>query len=362
MAYKVCMVDTGSWAKITDIEPLSGSWARALNGGRGGSMTLKAGDGGSLGPVIRSTTWPLETLVVVESENRIEFAGFVTTTNYSWKSKQVTLTLNDIWWIFGKRFLLDNRTSSLTQSQLDFDNVDSRTLAKRAIEFGTNEESLPDYYLPIVLPPDASGTIKRTVYGYDMETIQDLLDEAMNAEGGVDLDFRPRWAADGTLEWVMETNANKTRLLEWDLDAASHNVTDFDFTIEGQGIGNIVYGLGEGSEVDMKVHAAKTPDSVYLALERTVAFKDVKNTDALRRRTLGEMVPTNGAIRQISMTINGDDRPNVGDLHLGSTVRWKADDDPWLLAGWSGEWELLEYSGSMTDSEVQLDFQGREGD
>jgi len=312
--------------------------------------------------VTRAVTWPLETMVVVESDNRIEFAGFVTTSKYSWKSQQVNLSLNDIWWIFGKRFLLDNRTSLLTQSQLDFDGVDNRTLAKRAIEFGTNEDSLPDYYLPIVLPADSSGTINRRVYGYDMETIQDLLDEAMDSEDGVDLDFRPRWAADGTLEWVMETNANKTKYLEWDLDAADHNVTEYEFTVEGQGIGNIVYGLGEGSEVDMKVHAAKTPDSVYLALERSVSFKDVKNTDTLRRRTLGEMVPTNGAIRQISMTINGDDRPNVGDLHLGSTVRWKADNDPWLLSGWSGEWELLEYSGSMTDSEVKLEFQGREGD
>lgn len=362
MAYKVCLVDTGSWMKITDIKPLSGSWARALNGGRSGSMTLKAGDDGSLGPVIRSTTWPLETLVVVESASRIEFAGFVTTTKYSWKSKQVTLSLNDIWWIFAKRFLLDNRENTLTQSQLDFNNVDSRMIAKRAIEFGTNGGSEPEYNLPIVLPADSSGTIDRTVYGYDMETIQDLLDDAMDGDDGVDLDFRPRWASDGSLEWVMETNANKTKFLEWDLDADDHNVTDFDFTIEGQGIGNIVYGLGEGSEVDMKVHAAKTPDSVYLALERSVSFKDIKNTEALRRRTNGEMRPTNGAIRQISMTISGDDRPNVSDLHLGSTVKWRADNDPWLLAGWSGEWELLEYSGSMTDPEVKLEFQGREGD
>lgn len=362
MPYKVCMVDTGSWSKITDIEPLSGSWARALNGGRSGSLTLQAGYEGSLGPVIRSTTWPLETLVVVESDSRIEFAGFITTTKYSWESQQVSLSLNDIWWMFGKRFLLDNRTSLLTQSQLDFNGVDNRMLAKRAIEFGTNGGSAPEYNLPIVLPADSAGSINRRVYGYDMETIQDLLDEAMDSEDGVDLDFRPRWASDGTLEWVMETNANKSRLLEWDLDADHHNVTDFDFSIEGQGIGNLVYGLGEGSEVDMKVHAAKTPDSVYLALERSVSFKDVKDADALRRRTLGEMVPTNGAIRQISMTINGDDRPNVGDLYLGSTIRWKADNDPWLLAGWSGEWELLEYSGSMTDSEVKLEFQGREGD
>ncbi|MGO2938566.1 MAG: hypothetical protein ACTICQ_13470 [Glutamicibacter arilaitensis] len=362
MAYKVCMVDTGSWMKITDIDPLSGNWARALNSGRGGSLTLQAGDDGDLGQVIRSTTWPLETVVVVESDSRIEFAGFVTTTKYSWVTRQVTLTLNDIWWIFAKRFLLDNRTSLLTNSQLDWENIDARMMAKRAIEFGTNGGSSPEYELPIVLPPDSTGPLKRTVYGYDMETIQDVLDDAIESENGIDLDFRPRWAADGSLEWVMETNANKTRFLEWDLDAEDHNVTDFDFTVEGQGIGNIVYGLGEGSEVDMKVHAAKTPESVYLALERSVSFKDVKNTDTLRRRTLGEMVPTNGAIRQISMTINGDQRPGVQDLHLGSTVKWRADNDPWLLAGWSGEWELLEYSGSMTDSEVKLEFQGREGD
>ena len=236
MAYKVCIVDTGSWSKITDVEPLSGSWARALGAGRSGSLVLQAGDDGSLGPVIRSTTWPLETLVVVESDARIEYAGFVTTTKYSWQSKQVNLTLNDIWWMFKKRFLLDDRTNTLTQSELNFNNVDSRMLAKRAIEFGTNEDSFPDYHLPIVLPADSSGSIDRTVYGYDMETIQDLLDEAMDSEDGVDLDFRPRWATDGTLEWVMEANANKTRLLEWDLDADEHNITDFDFTVEGEGI------------------------------------------------------------------------------------------------------------------------------
>ncbi|MGO3763473.1 hypothetical protein [Glutamicibacter arilaitensis] len=362
MAYTVCVVDTGSWRKISDIEPISGSWARALNAGRSGSLTAKAGYDGSLGPVVRATLWPLETMVVVESESRIEFAGLVTNAKYSWRTQQVTATLQDIWWMFSKRFLLDNRTSLLTQSELNFGNVDLRMLAKRAIEFGTNGGSAPEYDLPIVLPPNSSGTLNRRVYGYDMETIQDLLDEVIDSDGGLDLDFRPRWAADGSLEWVMDTNANKDRFLEWDLDAADHNVTDFDFIVDGEGIGNIVYGLGEGSEVDMKVHAAKTPESVYLALERSVAFKDVKDTDTLRRRTLGEMVPTNGAIRQISMNINGDERPNVSDLLLGEEIRWKADNDPWLISGWSSGWELLEYSGSMTDPDVKLDFQGREGD
>lgn len=368
--YRVCLVDTATWRRKMDITPKSGSWGRAQNAGRSGQCVLQAGDQSDPDAVIRSTTWPLLHFVVVEwltsplAAPVILYAGIVTDTEYSWKSKDVTLSHADIWWLFTRRFVLKDRTSTFATkpSKFVYVNIDAATLAKMGIQGGTNGGSDPQYVLPIVLPANGTGTIDRTIYGYDLETVQDILDEAIQAEGGIDIDFRPRWSTEGTLEWVMDVNANKTTVLDWDLDAEETPVTDFNFRVAGSGVGNVVYGVGEGMEVDMKVHAAKTAGSVYLALERQVAFKSVKNADALRRRTLGEMVPTNGAIRQIDMSVQADGPPHVGQFKLGSTIRWKADNDPWLLAGWSGDWELLEFSGAMTSPSVKLAFQGREGD
>lgn len=360
MTYRVVLVQNGTWKQRMELQPLSAPWSRGLNSGKSGQMTLQAGDLDEPFVIIPATTWPLNNWVVIEWDGTPVYAGVITDTEYDWKTKQVTLSHSDIWWYWSRRFVLEDRSNTFPEGVINWAGLRPMILAKRAIQAGMNGGSGPDYALPIVLPEEgAAGSSKRTVYGYNLESVQDILDELMESDNGFDLDFWPRWSSAGTLEFVMAVDAFKGRILEWDLDADETPVQSLKFRVAGSAINTRIYGVGEGSEKNMLAYSNRVQGTTYPALETMASFKEINTRDRLISRVLGVRRASSGAMRQVDMSVLASGTPGLGSFQLGALVRWRSENDTWLPSGWSEEWELLEMSGNVSSEEVSMAFRPR---
>lgn len=378
MPYRVQVVDgrvetpgvPPTWKPRMELPFDSGSWSRKRNGGAGGRLVLDARHE-KFASTQRLPIWPWQSWIVVEWQAaaftawNIVYAGVITEDTYDWASKKITISHSDVWSIFEQRIVTTDRTNDIAGSKVTWSGLSKATMIKRIIQNITNGFGSPLMYeFPFVLPADEAGTEELTVYGYNFEKASDLINDYIEDDGGPDIDFRPRWSSSGSLEWVMEVNANKTLVWDYDLDADQSSVENLQYRLNGESLCIKVYGAGEGSERRTLVRQSDHDVSNYLAMEDSEKFSTVKNLTKLQAMTTGNRLGRAAAIRQIDMTVRADGSPGLNEMALGGSVRWKADKDIWLTSGWH-EWEVIELSGNLTDELVNIttqDLLGPEAD
>lgn len=378
MPYRVQVVDgrvetpgtPPTWKVRMELPFDSGSWERKRNGGASGTLTLNTLDERFKG-VQRLPIWPWQSWIVIEWRHpdsdtwHIVYAGVITSDTYDWASKRITIRHSDIWSIFEHRIVTGDRSVGIASSKITWSNLSPATMIKRIVQNATSALGSPLLYaLPIVLPADASGSEDLTVYGYNFEKASDLINDYIEEEDGPDIDFRPRWSSVGTLEWVMDVNANRAKVWDYDLDADQSSVENLSYLLTGDELCIKVYGAGEGSERRTLVRLSDHDESNYLAMESSEKFSGIKSLSKLQTATTGNRMGRAAAIRQIDMTVRADASPRLNELALGGSVRWKADKDVWLTEGWHA-WEVIALSGSLTDELVQIttqDMLGPEAD
>lgn len=346
MSFRVTLVSGASFMPVYDLPIDDFSWKRVWNTGHQGTLSFKVSELELLPELHRTSLWPLEYWLVVQWNSTPVYAAIITDHDYNWKSRTVTISYADIWWFWDRRHVLSNRTAQAGQFSYEWTNISYQTLAIRAVKRGLESaDGDLNWWLPIVFPAETSGTLNRDVYGYQFETVKELLDEAVDA-GGLNLDFRPYWKGDGSLGWVMEFDT-AGMMLEYDLDAAHSPVLDLDYQVVGSRLANHVYITGEGSEEDMLVTTSQKPGgSPYPALERVIAGKSVDKMPRLQALVTAERTNHDATIRQCGLKVHADGPPNVGQFRLGSTVRWRTINDPYLPNVWH-EQTLIEFSGSL---------------
>ncbi|WP_313812983.1 hypothetical protein [Glutamicibacter sp.] len=344
----------------------SGSWERKRNAGSRGRITIDTKHEKFKGTQ-RTPVWPWQSWIVVEWRNpkyntwHVVYAGVITEASYEWASKKLTLSHEDIWTIFSKRIVTTDRSNDISSSKVTWTNLSKATMIKKIIQNITNNFGSPLIYdLPISLPADAAGSEDMTVYGYNFDKASDLINDYIEDDEGPDIDFRPRWSSEGTLEWVMEVNANKTRVWDYDLDVDKSSVENMNYTLSGAYLVNKMYGTGEGTERRTLTRQSSSDGFPYPALEDAEKFSGMKSLERLQSATTGARRAKDGAIRQLDMAVRADGSPALNELALGGSVRWKADKDSWLLSGWH-PFELIGLSGDLTSEVVKIETQEMEG-
>lgn len=347
MAYRVTLVEGRSFVKIHDLPIEDLTWKRLWNTGHQASFSFKVSELDQKPELVRGNIWPLEYWIVVQWDNTPIYAALITDHQYKRSSRTVTVPFADIWYFWDRRHVLGNRTADAATYSFDWKNISYQTMAIRAVKMALLEEEGSGmlWDLPIVFPAETSGTVNREVWGYNFETVKEILDEASQA-GEFNIDFRPRWSANDTLEWVMELDGSGTTL-EYDLDAAISPVTDLDYNVVGAQLTNHVFGIGEGSEEDMLVRVSTKPSQTnYPAFESTVDGKNVDTRERLQALTTAHRFAHDATIRQATLKVLADGPPHVGQFRLGSTIRWRAEDDPYVPSQWH-EQTVVEFSGSL---------------
>lgn len=374
MPYRVQVVDgrvdppgtAPTWQSRMELPFISGSWARKRNGGAGGQIVINTRAEQFKG-VQRLPVWPWQSWVVIEwrassaAAWHVVYAGVITDASYDWASKQLSLSHADIWQIFQRRLVTNDRTNDIATTSVSWSGLSAGTLVKRIVQNAMDGKGSPLVYaLPIRYPTDVAGSKKLKVYGYNFEIAADLINDLIEDEDGPDIDFRPRWSQDNTLEWVLEVNANKSDIWDFDLDVEQGSVLSMVYKLDGSDLCTKMYGAGEGTERRTLVRQSDHNDTNYLAMEDVMKFSSVSELDQLQSMTTGARFLRDGAIRQLDMKIRADGSPRLNELSLGGSLRWKANNDPWLVSGWH-EWEVIEFSGNLANEEITLVTQEMEG-
>lgn len=344
--YKVIVVEGITFQPKHEITLDDLPWSRTWNSGHQGSFSFKVSELDLQPELHRTNLWPLENWIVVEWDGTPIYAAIITNHDYKRSTRTVTVSYADIWWFWERRHVLSDRTAEAGQFMYDWKNITYRAQAIRAVKRGIEGDGPLHWDLPIVFPSEGpAGTVDRQVWGYALESVQDVVGEAMEA-GDLNIDFRPRWGVGVGLEFVMEINGAGS-LIEYDLDAEESPVLDLDYKVSGERLANHVYGTGEGSEEDMIIRVSSKPtESPYPALERVVAGKQVDTKPRLQALVSAERIRYDQMLRQVALKVRAEGPPAVSIFRLGATVNWRTINDPYLPTTWNNQ-TLIQVSGSL---------------
>ncbi|WP_426302778.1 hypothetical protein [Arthrobacter sp. R-11] len=331
------------------------TWARAKNEGRSGNASFKLGDPAVAEAATYWNLFPLQRALVLEWDDVVVYAGIIDDVDYDFDSKTLDLVHKDLWSVWPFRYALAVHGAGAQSTKLVYNNLTLATLAKRAVFEGQNSLPSSQYQLPIVYPADATGTHDETWYGYHFKKVSDILDEIIKTEGGPDIDFAPRWAADGSLEWVMRTGDLSGATWEWDLSQLRPEVKGAKLKISADDMVTRVIGTGEGSEKKVLTASAEATDSTIIGRERVTSFQGEASLTRLQARTRADLEATRVSVQQPGFSVRADGVVPVSALQLGGTVWWHVQDDPYIPFGWKDE-ELIEFSGDLSNR-VKLSLQ-----
>ena len=226
--------------------------------------------------------------------------------------------------------------------------------------------------LPIAFgsPREQGSTLnERTYEGHNLANngVWKRLTELSGVRNGPDIAFRPRWNAEGWLEWVMVhgTRAQPQIAQDWamDLDTTSSRspVASVDVTTDASRLASRVYwtGAGEGSATMVRVAEDRSRLHDQMPILETVgSTSDSANRDLIREHAIAALAASRDVVTQISMSVDGSDqRCEIGRWHVGDAARVTLGDE-WLTvpAGTSPK-RIISAKGSWSSAMVDLEFQ-----
>ena len=226
--------------------------------------------------------------------------------------------------------------------------------------------------LPITFgsPREQGSTLnERTYEGHNLANngVWKRLTELSGVRNGPDIAFRPRWNAEGWLEWVMVhgTRAQPQIAQDWtmDLDTTSSRspVASVDVTTDASRLASRVYwtGAGEGAATMVRVaeDRARLHDQMPI-LETVGSTSDSANRDLIREHAIAALAASRDVVTQISMRVDGSDqRCEIGRWRVGDAARVTLGNE-WLTvpAGTSPK-RIISAKGSWSSAMVDLEFQ-----
>lgn len=353
--YRVFTVSTKTWGDRVELDVSQANWAVAMNAESSGSARLMLSDPDVAEVAGLQDLYPGQRALVIEFDGVVLYAGMIWEADYDHDTQELTIDHSDVVWsLLELRLLSEVRTEAVVSWKHTISGVSFRTLVKRLVVLGTTGTARE---LPIVLPSDVSGGSTRTYYGYNTDTALEAIRDILDHESGPDLDFRPRWKSDGTLEFVMRCGDLTASTVEIDFTADDPGARGLGIKTSARDLATQVFAIGEGSGLKMKVRESQSANIAdYPQMERIEQFKNIKDTEDLYQAAASELVSRNGTTRQLRCELDlGSDAWTASMLQPGMVLRWYIRDDPYFTTGWR-EWVVLKYSGSTDSDWVKLEF------
>lgn len=364
--FRVWLVSTKTWGDRVLVKEESCTYGRSKNQGTSKRAVFDLNDPQAAATVNLESTYPGQRAIVVEWGGHVIHVGIIWEADFNNDDYILDLTHDDIWSFWDMRLIAQDKTENITKWSSTLSGLSKSTLIKRMLQWGTNGTA---YELPLTFPADAAGSNERKFYGYDMDTVQDLLSEMMT--GGPDIDFRPYWTASKTIAWEVRIGDLTDNLWGVNFAVQRPGASGLSIKTSARQLATHQFAVGEGSEVDMLVRESQSANiSEYPQLDRVINAKDIRSGAKLYESAAEELVSRNQTTRQASMNIHIDHRPahrpdlpsayDLADLKPGTQVRWYMRDNPYILTGWR-IWEVVKFSGDTNSDWVSIDFQEKGG-
>lgn len=352
MAWRVWSVDTRTGQKQKVI-PVSGfTWSCALNEGSSGTATVlldnqntRGFDWWDLLDVVRRT-------LVIEWDGHPVYAGVIWSWDYDYSTKRITVNHSDIWSLLTRRLLFTGY-SNLMKQKFTLASASLWDLARGVVEAGTAGA----YSLPIFYQGTTSGGRSRTWYGYELPVVADELQAIIEAEGGPDVVFDPRWSTNGkVLEYLMwDGSEGPNGLIPVNLSANQKMLHGLRIKRDASEVATVVIGTAEGSEEDLEYEVASTGGSPYPHLVKDLSMPKEKSPQMLYDRTWAELSAVAEPVEQWSANMNASDAFRVTMVKLGRMFDLYSYGDQMVTDG-HHMMRVIQYSGDLSET-VKLEFQ-----
>lgn len=351
MAWRVWSVDTRTGQKQSIIPVTGFTWTCALNQGSGGTASVnlnsenaKGFDWWGLLDVVRRT-------LVIEWDGAPIYAGIIWSWDYDYSTKRLSLNHSDLWSLLSRRMLFTSYTDLMKQ-KFTLASKSLWDLARGVVEAGTAGA----YSLPIFYQGTTGGTRSRTWYGYELPVVMDELQKIIDAEGGPDVIFDPRWSTDGTkLEYLMwDAEQGVNGLVPVNLSANQKMLYDLKIKRDATDVATVVIGTAEGSEQDLEYEVASTGSTLYPHLVKDHSMPQEKSLQMLYDRTWAELDVSGGPVEQWSANMNASDAFRVSSLKLGRRFDVYSYGDP-LVPDGHIDLKVIQFSGDLSET-VKLEF------
>lgn len=360
MAWTVWCCDTTTGEKLYQLPASSFSWQRVLNSGGSGQASFRLGDPLFREFDMRSCTALVRRTLVLEWVDAPSFrvvgepvyAGIVWKRSYDRDTQTLTVDHSDLWSILSRRLMVEQNTTGVEKTRIEFRNISVSTVVKKTVQTGTAD-------LPMVYWSDFTGGRKAVFEGYMLKSVADALQDQIDQPEGPDVDFRPIWGPSG-LQWQMRSN-EQFGTYTWNMSAGQTGVSGIRVTEDGTKLSNNVFAIGQGTEQDSIIRANPAASPLPL-LQSTASHKDevdiAKLDGFVQEAQRVYATPT----EQWSFNIlasggNGDtsDQTRVTDLRLNGALSLYSVGDPWIPDG-SSTHRLIQYSGDLGEK-INLEFQ-----
>jgi hypothetical protein len=362
--WSYAMYDTISGVRQGPIVPASFTFSRKINDGGDGSMSLVIPVEGLTRDVLRGLMRKWSRTVVAMWNGYPIYAGIITRSVR--KGNTVTFTHKDVRALLGKRTTFGSNGYSGNQTinhNLPVENYPLSVIAAFLI-WSSTEGPTPNYDLPIYIAQGkitnalvhslpANGTHSRTYFDYEFTFIDEALSEIQDA--GVEIDFQPRFSASGALEYLMraETKLTGTQL-DFVMAAPELALLDVTETEDGEKQSNVLYSVGKGSEMDMRVTTSRADPSVP-AMERAENYKEIDDTGILQTHSNENLATFRDPTVQFDTSILASAFADLQAMVLGSVLSLEYRDDAWEPDG-NYPMRLIGFSGDMSHK-VKLETQ-----
>lgn len=327
MVWSHWICDTITGQKQLLVSPASGSWERKLNGVGQGSHTFVV-QGHPFGRDrwrdLLDTKW--NRVLVVCWEEVPVYAGIITSAD---PAADGTVSVNH----YEVRSVLDRRfpftVASYPSGTAIINGRSLRGIVYQALTLAINGS--PRRSLPLAFPAfDESGPFDKTLWNYEFQTIETAINEVQNGDDGPDIDFQPRWAFDGTLQWLVRVGSPALTgpTFEFNPTASQTDVIAISGRTEATNLVTTVHMIGKGEEQDMRRGGAEI-GGVTPALEVARNLKEIDDVDVLNAHALAEAQAFSAPVVQPSVTLPAS-RVLPGILP-GSSVRLLFEEHWWYL-------------------------------
>ncbi|PPG36338.1 hypothetical protein [Rathayibacter sp. AY2B5] len=319
-----------------NVRPIASSGDRVLNGVGQGTHTfqLQRDDGfnwkGLLGPL-----W--NRIIVAAWDGVPKYAGYIHSLEpWDRAKQQATIRSVCVRDFLSNRFLYPanpqdypNGTRSVTAR--------SHAATLRKILLEATQGRGGEWNLPLVLPDDGSGPIDRTWWFYELWTAERAFTEIQNLNEGPDVDFEPRYRADGGIEWVVRTGSPHLESgdFEFNLDAPEQPLSGVRYRLNGQDLRTGSIGLGKGSEASMRVgFAYGYSGSAAMIRDRADSYKDIDDQADLDDHAISDLVTNREPIEQWAYTMRAEPATaggrDLAQLRLGDRISLHVRDDLYI--------------------------------
>lgn len=238
--------------------------------------------------------------------------------------------------------------------------LDLGTVAKRLVQ---QHMAWPGGSLPIVFQADRAGSAAESWLAAEMTTVAEAFDDISSRDNGPEIQFTPRWAADGrSVEWVMETGTETAPLIttggrrpSWDLTAPDAPVRKVRLASSGANLGSIQWvtgGRSSGEALIARAYSSRLTDLGFPLMHRVDSSRSQEphqwKLDTYARRGLDAGAAPR---RTWSFEVKADEAPLLGSYWVGDFVRLRAD-GPEGFADY--EMRVTGLSGSIDSDWVQV--------